>query len=47
MVSTWITIVANSVINTLRQNVNRHNSRYCLYEDLCASADDDAESSDK
>lgn len=47
MVSTWITIVANSVINTLRQNVNRHNSRYCLYEDLCASTDDDAESSDK
>lgn len=34
MVSTWITIVANSVINTLRQKVNKHNSRFCLYDDL-------------
>ena len=39
MVSTWITIVANSVINTLRQNVKRYNSRFCLYDDLMASSD--------
>lgn len=38
MVSTWITIVANSVINTLRQNVNKYNSRYCLYDDICSSS---------
>ena len=34
MVSTWITIVANSVINTLRQNVKKYNSRFCLYDDI-------------
>lgn len=37
-VSTWITIVANSVINTLRREVNRYNSRYCLYDDLVSSS---------
>jgi len=36
MVSTWITIVANSVINTLHQSVNRYNSRFCLYDDIVA-----------
>jgi hypothetical protein len=41
MVSTWITIVAHSVINTLRQVVNKYNSRYCLYEDLCSSSDEE------
>ena len=41
MVSTWITIVANSVINTLRQNVNKYNSRYCLYDDLCSSSNEE------
>lgn len=40
-VSTWIVIVANSVINTLRKNVARYNSRYCLYEDLNAEKDDE------
>lgn len=40
MVSTWITIVANSVINTLRQNVNRYNSRFCLYDDMLAPSED-------
>lgn len=39
MVSTWITIVAHSVINTLRQVVNKYNSRYCLYEDICSSSE--------
>lgn len=39
MVSTWITIVANSVINTLRQGVNRYNSRFCLYDDIVAPTD--------
>ena len=34
MVSTWITIVANSVINTLRQTLNRYNSRFVLYDDV-------------
>ena len=34
MVSTWITIVANSVINTLRLNVNKYNSYCCLYDDI-------------
>lgn len=34
MVSTWITIVANSVINTLKKNVGRYKSRYVLYDDL-------------
>jgi len=33
-VSTWIVIVANSVVNSLRQSVIRYNSRYCLYDDL-------------
>lgn len=40
MVSTWITIVANSVINTLRQKVNKHNSRFCLYDDLFQPSND-------
>jgi DNA-directed RNA polymerase specialized sigma24 family protein len=39
MVSTWITIVANSVINTLHQSVNRYNSRFCLYDDLVSSSE--------
>ena len=39
MVSTWITIVANSVINTLHQSVNRYNSRFCLYDDLLSNTD--------
>ena len=49
MVSTWITIVANSVINTLRQTVNRYNSRFCLYDDLVpqTSSEDDESSSDQ
>ena len=33
-VSTWIVCVANSVVNSLRHTVNRHNSRLCLYDDL-------------
>lgn len=33
-VSTWIVVVANSVINTLRKEITKYNSRYCLYEDL-------------
>ncbi len=33
-VSTWITIVANSVINTLRTRVKRRNARFCLYDDI-------------
>lgn len=45
MVSTWITIVANSVINTLRQTVNRYKSRFVLYDDLVASSDEGGESS--
>ncbi len=40
MVSTWITIVANSVINTLRQTVNRYNSRFVLYDDLIQPSED-------
>lgn len=40
MVSTWITIVANSVINTLRQKVNKHNARFCLYDDLFPPSND-------
>ena len=47
MVSTWITIVANSVINTLRQNVNKYNSRYCLYDDLCSSNEQENQNTDK
>jgi DNA-directed RNA polymerase specialized sigma24 family protein len=47
MVSTWITIVANSVINTLRQSVNKYRSRYCLYDDICSSSDEENESSDR
>ncbi len=39
MVSTWITIVANSVINTLHQSVNRYNSRFCLYDDILPASD--------
>lgn len=38
MVSTWITIVTHSVINTLRQVVTKYNSRYCLYDDICSSS---------
>lgn len=34
MVSTWITIVANSVINTLRLIVNKYHSNCCLYDDI-------------
>lgn len=33
-VSTWVTIVANSVINTLRNTVRRYRSRYMLYNDM-------------
>ena len=48
-VSTWIVVVANSVINTLRKEVTKYNSRYCLYEDLNSEKDgdetDDIESS--
>lgn len=48
-VSTWIVVVANSVINTLRKEVAKYNSRYCLYEDLNSEKDgdetDDIESS--
>lgn len=40
-VSTWIVIVANSVINTLRKEIARYNSRYCLYEDLNSEKDDE------
>lgn len=43
MVSTWITIVANSVINTLRQNVNKYNSRVCLYDDIVSSMQGDGD----
>lgn len=47
-VSTWITVVANSVINTLRQNVNKYNSRYCLYDDIYSAVEDeDGTSSDR
>ena len=45
-VSTWITIVANSVLNTLRQNVIKHRSRFCLYEDLRANAEEASSTSD-
>lgn len=41
-VSTWIVVVANSVINTLRLSVNKYNSRYCLYDDLTATNEDDS-----
>lgn len=42
MVSTWITIVAMSVMNTMRKRMNRYNSRYVLYNDLVEEhADDD------
>ena len=42
--STWITIVASTVISTLRANVNKMNSRYCLYDDIlpASSESDDA-----
>ena len=46
MVSTWITIVANSVINTLRQTVNKYNSRFVLYDDLMQSNDDGSQNSE-
>ena len=45
MVSTWITIVANSVINTLHQSVNRYNSRFCLYDDMLPSSENPDEAS--
>lgn len=45
-VSTWITIVANSVLNTLRQNVIKHRSRFCLYEDLRANVEEANSTSD-
>lgn len=38
-VSTWVTIVTFSVLSTLRQNAIKHNSRFCLYEDLKASVE--------
>ena len=38
-VSTWITIVAHSVLNTLRQGVIKRNTHICLYDDLKASPD--------
>lgn len=34
MVSTWIVIVAQSVINSLRQSKNKYDSRYMCYDDL-------------
>lgn len=43
MVSTWITIVANSVINTLRQVVNRYKTRNLLYEDIYSSAQEEGD----
>lgn len=39
-VSTWIVIVANSVVNSLRQNIIRYNSRFCLYDDLVKDDED-------
>ncbi len=42
-VSTWVTIVAFSVLSTLRQNAIKHNSRFCLYEDLKASVENGEE----
>ena len=46
MVSTWITIVAMSVMNTMRKRVNTYNSRYIPYEDAVGGvkADDDGPS---
>ena len=46
MVSTWITIVAMSVMNTMRKRVNAYNSRYVAYEDAVGGArsDDDGPS---
>lgn len=41
-VSTWITIVASTVISTLRTNVKKYNSRFCLYDDMVVSSDSDA-----
>jgi DNA-directed RNA polymerase specialized sigma24 family protein len=41
-VSTWIVVVANSVINTLRLSVNKYNSRYCLYGDLATNNEDES-----
>ena len=46
MVSTWITIVAMSVMNTMRKRVNAYHSRYIPYEDVVGapSADEDGPS---
>lgn len=44
MVSTWITIVAMSVMNTMRKRVNRYHSRYVLYNDLVDDHDEDGSS---
>lgn len=41
-VSTWIVVVANSVINTLRMNITKYHSRYCLYGDLNANNEDES-----
>lgn len=40
-VSTWITIVANSVINTARKKYNRRNATEWLYEDIRSGCEDD------
>lgn len=45
-VSTWIVVVANSVINTLRQELIKYNSRYCLYNDLNAGKESDEENNE-
>lgn len=39
MVSTWITIVATSVINTMKKNIGKYRSRYVLYDDLVTDED--------
>ena len=38
-VSTWITIVASTVISTLRTNVSKYNSRFVRYDDIPSSSD--------
>jgi len=40
-VSTWIVCVANSVVNSLRTDVNKYNSRYCLYNDINYNNEED------
>lgn len=47
MVSTWIVIVAQSVINSLRQNKNKYDSRYMCYEDLPDFVDAETAGEDK